>query len=71
MIEIDEMIVEASRKYIPEWSDCNDLVESSPWCIDDSRATLYSEDALAWFMDKSFHKEKHQELFNVIIMDAL
>jgi len=71
MIEIDEMMVNASREYIPEWSDCSDFVGSSPWCIEDPRATEYYEDALAWFTDRYHHDKKPEEPFDAIILDAL
>lgn len=75
MIEIDEEMVETSRQFLPEWSDCSDIVGSEKWCGDDKRVELYFEDALAWFIDryhdsgKLFH-ENHPKL-DVIIMDAL
>jgi len=71
MIEIDELLVNVSREYIPEWSDCSDYVGSTPWCIDDPRAAEYYEDALGWFMDWYSNEEKSDELFNTIILDAL
>jgi spermidine synthase len=82
MVEIDEVMVQTSSRYLPEWSDCSNLVGSSssssttttPSCLDDPRATFYFEDALAWFMDRfSVTNQKIQgELpFDVIIMDAL
>ncbi len=75
MIEIDEEMVETSRQFLPEWSDCSDIVGSEKWCGDDKRVELYFEDALAWFIDrysdsgKLFH-ENHPKL-DIIIMDAL
>jgi spermidine synthase len=71
MIEIDEMMVNVSRDYIPEWSDCSDLVGSAPWCVDDARARVYYEDALAWFMDRHSDGDRSEEPMDVIIMDAL
>ena len=73
MIEIDEKMVNASREYIPEWSDCSDLEGSASWCIEDPRARVYDEDALAWFTDRysSSKKPKKSERLDVIIMDAL
>lgn len=75
MVDIDEIMVNVSRQYLPEWSDCSDLlldavaVES---CFDDSRATVYFEDAIQWFIDRyGSSSEKKDELFDVIIMDAL
>eukprot|EP00559_Dactyliosolen_fragilissimus_P004283 CAMPEP_0184866438 /NCGR_PEP_ID=MMETSP0580-20130426/22345_1 /TAXON_ID=1118495 /ORGANISM="Dactyliosolen fragilissimus" /LENGTH=856 /DNA_ID=CAMNT_0027366133 /DNA_START=152 /DNA_END=2722 /DNA_ORIENTATION=+ len=80
MIEIDEEMVEFSRKYLPDWSDCSDIQGSTKWCGDDPRAELYFEDALAWFID-NYHKDEDDsddeesteevELFDVIIVDAL
>jgi S-adenosylmethionine/arginine decarboxylase-like enzyme len=75
MVEIDKVMVETSSKFLPEWSDCSNLVGSSTKsCLDDPRATFYFEDALAWFIDRfSATNQKIQgELpFDVIIMDAL
>lgn len=75
MIEIDEQMVYSSKEYIPEWSDCSDIVGSEDWCGDDPRAELYYEDALAWFIDRfsedgKFSDEEHEK-FDLIIMDAL
>jgi len=52
MIEIDEMMVNTSREVLPGWSDCSDLVGSTPSCFDDPRTDLKCEDALAWFIDR-------------------
>lgn len=71
MIDIDEMMVNVSREYLPEWSDCSDLVGSAPWCVDDARASLYYEDALAWFMDRYSDGNRSEELMDVIVVDAL
>ena len=72
MIEIDEMMVEVSRKYIPEWSDCSNIVGSRDSCIDDPRAQMYFEDALKWFEDRfGANSTIKEEPFDVIIMDAL
>jgi spermidine synthase len=75
MIEIDEQMVYASREYLPEWSDCSDIIGSEKWCGDDKRAEMYYEDALGWFIDRysetgKFYNENHTKL-DVIIMDAL
>jgi len=79
MVEIDEIMVNVSRQYLPEWSDCSDLhldddaavaVDS---CFDDPRAKVYFEDAIQWFVDRygSGRETKNDELVDVIIMDAL
>ena len=77
MIEIDEIMVNVSREHLPDWSDCSDIVGSvDGWCGLDTRAELYFEDAMAWFMDR-FADDKldmpkfKEEKFDVVIMDAL
>ncbi len=75
MIEIDEEMVKTSRQYLPEWSDCSDIVGSTKWCGDDKRADMFYEDALAWFIDRfseggKYADENHAK-FDVMIMDAL
>jgi spermidine synthase len=73
MVEIDEVMVNVSRTYLPEWSDCSNIVGSAPSCFEDSRAEIYFEDAIAWFIDRySDHSDyKDEDCFDVIIMDAL
>jgi spermidine synthase len=75
MIEIDEKMVNASREYLSEWSDCSDIEGSASWCVDDPRVKMYYQDALAWFVDRySSGKESRETAepqLDVIIMDAL
>ena len=71
MIDIDQMMVNVSRQYIPEWSDCSDIVGSASWCIEDPRAKVYYEDALAWFMTRYSDGTRFDTLLDVIVMDAL
>jgi len=52
MIEIDKDMIETSRKYLPDWNQCNDIFRSTHSCFDDPRADVLSEDALAWFIDR-------------------
>uniref|UniRef100_A0A7S2HCC7 PABS domain-containing protein n=1 Tax=Helicotheca tamesis TaxID=374047 RepID=A0A7S2HCC7_9STRA len=84
MIEIDEMMVKVSHEYLKEWSDCSDIIGSAEWCVEDPRADVRYEDAVAWFTDR-FSKdedgddgkedveydEDEYKPFDVIIMDAL
>jgi len=77
MIEIDEGMVNVSREFLPDWSDCSDIIGSvDGWCGDDSRAEMYYEDALAWFIDR-FADDKiaspdfKEDKMDVIVMDAL
>ena len=70
MVEIDEKMVNVSRDYLPEWSNCTDF--GTPWCVEDPRAKVYYEDALAWFMDRyPYGKEAKEKPIDVVIMDAL
>jgi len=77
MIEIDEEMVEVSRKALPEWSDCSDIVGSAAWCGDDERADIYYEDAMAWFNNRFSEESKidseeyREDPFDILIMDAL
>lgn len=72
MVEIDEEMVNVSREYIPEWSDCSSLVGSAISCYDDPRAELFPVDAIGWFMERfGANKTIETEPYDVIIMDAL
>jgi S-adenosylmethionine/arginine decarboxylase-like enzyme len=72
MIEIDAVMVGASKSALLEWNDCSDLVGSVVSCFDDSRAEVYLQDAVGWFLDRYYKREvPEEEKFDVIIMDAL
>lgn len=76
MVDIDEEFVNLCKVYLPEWSDCSDIIGSSGGsCFDDERAKVYFEDAFKYFIDKygdnsTWSEEDEEELFDVIIMDA-
>jgi spermidine synthase len=73
MIEIDEVMVNVSRQFLPEWSSCMDVAGSTPSCFEDPRVTLHFADAVVWFIDKFEDNaaiDTHQK-YDVIIMDAL
>ena len=73
MIEIDELMVNVSRQYIPEWSDCSMIVSSTPSCFDDPRAEIFYADGIAWFVERFLNADTidDAQLYDVIIMDAL
>ena len=73
MIEIDEEMVDICRKYLPEWSDCSNLVGSASSCFDDPRTEVFYTDAISWFIDRFGNEDTIDEsqLYDVIIMDAL
>lgn len=76
MIDIDEQMVKLSREFLPFWSDCSMISNSSKSCFDDPRVETYFEDAFQWFIDR-FSVDQHEahpskeQPFDVIIMDAL
>ena len=74
MIEIDEDVVELSREYLKEWSDCSDLVGSSNTCFEDPRAEVRYEDAMQYFISAFPSNEAvggSVDKFDVIVMDSL
>lgn len=73
MIEIDEMMVNTSRTYLPEWSDCSNIQGRAGNCFDDLKTTLHYEDAFKWFKERFARNSSgySDKLFDVIIMDAL
>ena len=80
MIEIDEIMVEVSRKYLQRWNDCSDILDSTENCFDEPRADILYEDAVAWFLNRSFYapgskpkgdNDMDVEQFDVIVIDAL
>jgi spermidine synthase len=74
MIEIDEVMVNSSRLFLSEWSDCSNIQGCTSNCFDDKRTKLYFEDAFQWFKSrfaKDMMKDTTDALFDVIIMDAL
>eukprot|EP00986_Skeletonema_menzelii_P005403 scaffold1953_cov146-Skeletonema_menzelii.AAC.7 len=74
MIEIDEDVVELSREYLKEWSDCSDLVGSTNDCFEDPRAEVRYEDAMQYFISAFPTDEAVDgsvDKFDVIVMDSL
>lgn len=73
MIEIDEKMVKVCREFLPEWSDCSNLVGSAPSCFDDPRAEVIYTDAIAWFIENFRDADKIDDTqrYDVIIVDAL
>ena len=71
MLEIDEIMVQVSKQYLPTWSDCSDIVGSTTSCFEDPRADVYYEDAIGWFLHRYGNDGEKAEPLDVIIMDAL
>ena len=69
MIELDEELANLSRRYIPEWSDCSDIMSESDYnggsggggemlsCFDHPRTTMHYQDAFAFFLDEFGHDD--------------
>ena len=72
MGDIDEQMVDVSRRYLLEWSDCTNLVGSAKWCGDDLRAEVRYEDWLAYFTNRYESTEQiKDQLFGAIVIDAV
>jgi S-adenosylmethionine/arginine decarboxylase-like enzyme len=74
MIDIDSMIVEISKEFLPGWNNCSNLVGRADSCFEDVKARVYLEDAFKWFKDRFLEGgelEGTEDPFDVIIMDAL
>lgn len=71
MIELDEELANLSRRYIPEWSDCSDIMSENDEiddyygdgsdemlsCFDHPRTTMHYQDAFAFFLDEFGHDD--------------
>mmetsp|Transcript_30368 Transcript_30368/g.51974 ORF Transcript_30368/g.51974 Transcript_30368/m.51974 type:complete len:858 (+) Transcript_30368:175-2748(+) len=66
MVELDEKVVSVSKEYLPEISDCSDIVGSKPNCFDDDRLSLIFTDAFAYVKEK---KEANGK-FDVLVADV-
>lgn len=71
MIEIDEMMVNIAKQYLPELHDCSNFEGSAESCFDDKRTTLICTDAGSWFIDRFSNTFKDEDKFDVVIMDSL
>jgi spermidine synthase len=73
MLEIDEEMVNLSRTFLPEWSDCSNIQGSAKSCFEDPRAEVVYTDAIAWFIERFGGGKQiaEEDKYDVIIMDAL
>jgi spermidine synthase len=73
MLEIDEQMVNVSRTFLPEWSDCSNIHGSAKSCFEDPRADVVYTDAIAWFIERFGGGKQiaEEDKYDVIIMDAL
>jgi spermidine synthase len=73
MIELDAELVAISREFLPEFSDCSDIVGRAPNCFDDDLAKIEFADGRAWFTDRFSPSPTipHPGNFDVVLVDAL
>jgi spermidine synthase/S-adenosylmethionine/arginine decarboxylase-like enzyme len=72
MIEIDEELVALSRKFLPRFSNCSDLVGRAANCFDDPLADIHYNDGRQWFIDRYGGDQVAQyQSYDVILVDAL
>jgi len=73
MIELDPMLIELSRKYLPAFSDCSDFVGRAENCFDDELVTVLHEDGIQWFVDRYGPEPSQQPVdpLDVIVVDVL
>jgi S-adenosylmethionine decarboxylase proenzyme len=72
-IELDPMLIELSRQYLPTFSDCSDLEGRADNCFDDELVTILHEDGVEWFVDRYGHNATKEPVdpIDVIIIDVL
>lgn len=70
LVGVDVELVEAARDYLPEWSDCSNLVGSTISCFDDPRIEFVYDDAASWFVSNYLdeHDIDEEDLFDAIII---
>jgi len=73
MVEIDEVVIEASREFLPSYSNCTLFGAAS--CFDDERTELFIEDFFGWF-EKHIgndicekHESKKESLYDIVVLD--
>jgi spermidine synthase len=75
MIEIDEELIEIVREYLPQMSDCSDLVGRADNCFDDELVDVVVENGAKWFIDRYGSSPPVESApadpFDVLIVDAL
>ena len=71
-VEVDDELVELSKKFLPEWSDCSGLVGSTASCFADPRVEMLNSSAAGWFQDNfGGRNESSTAKYDVIIVDSL
>jgi len=77
MIELDQMMIDVCKKYLPLYSDCGHIANSTKSCFDDPRVELLISDAHDWFLehygpnDDDDDDDSGRFLFDVVLIDVL
>jgi len=71
LVEVDKMMVDIAKEYLPKLSDCSNLIGRSPSCFDDDKVEIIYEDARKWFIGNYGDDATGKPAFDVIILDAL
>jgi len=72
VIEIDKMMVDIAREYLPALSDCSNFIGRTSNCFDDEKVTVVYEEARKWFYEHFGSEDSSEkEKFDVVILDAL
>lgn len=66
MIEIDEMVVQVAKEYLPTFNNCSSFVGLPESCFDDPRADILYADAMKYFIE-----EGKDESFDIVVIDGL
>lgn len=73
MIEIDYELVKLARAFLPDFSNCTELVGRSASCFEDDLVTTHFQDGRQWFMDRFGPSPTitDEPEFDVLLVDAL
>ena len=69
MVEIDEEVIQIVKQYMPDLSDCTDLLDRANDCFADPATHLIIQDAQVYFQQQ--HDQGITDQFDVVIVDAL
>jgi spermidine synthase len=73
MIELDPMLIELSRQYLPGFSNCSNFEGRAENCFDDEVVTILHQDGIEWFVDRFGPTPTKEPVdpVDVIIVDVL
>lgn len=73
VVEHDHGLLNVARQYLPDWSDCSNLIGRVDSCFDDPRITVHCRNVVTWFMEMfgANATVTESDRFDVLIVDAL